>query len=532
MTSTAVDVLVVGAGFSGLYAVHRANQEGWSVAGVEAAPEVGGTWWWNRYPGARCDVESLDYSYSFDEELQRSWRWSERYATQPEILRYIQHVGDRFDLRQHYRFDTRVVRGRFDEDESRWVVTTDAGEELRARYLVLGTGSLSAPVDPAIPGLADFAGTILRTSSWPDEEVDVSGQRVGVIGTGSSGVQCIPQLAEQATHLTVFQRSPNFSVPAFNRALSDQEWEQAMLTYPERRRLSWAGAAGSPHTSHPEDPFAMSEEARRDVLADYWQRGGVLFGKVFPQQSIDPKINDLARTYAEEQIRAVVRDPRVADDLVPTDHPIGTKRICTDTNYYETYNRDNVELINLRRDPVEVIDVGGVHTASGYHPLDVLVLATGFDAMTGAMTRIDLVGPRGERITEAWSDGPVTYLGLCVPGFPNLFNLAGVGSPSVLTNMVLAGEQQVNWIVDLLRHCEEQGHTQVEARVDAAEAWTAHVDDVASATLFVQAKSWYMGANVEGKPRGFMPYLGGFAAYGRLCDESRDGGYVGFVLGS
>jgi len=532
MTSSSVDVLVVGAGFSGLYAVHSAQQRGWSVAGVEAAPEVGGTWWWNRYPGARCDVESLDYSYSFDEDLQREWRWSERYATQPEILRYIQHVADRFDLRRHYRFDTRVEGGRFDEDASRWVVTTDAGEELRARYLVLATGSLSAPLDPAIPGLGSFEGRILRTSSWPQEPVDVSGLRVGVVGTGSSGIQVIPELADQAAGLTVFQRSPNFSVPAFNRPLSDEEWEQAQRDYAERRRLSWAGAAGSPHVSHPEDPFTMSEEARREVLGEFWQRGGVLFGKAFPQQSIDPRINDLARAYAEERIREVVKDPQVADDLVPTDHPIGTKRICTDTNYYETFNRDHVTLVNLRRDPIEAVEATGVRTASGFHELDVLVLATGFDAMTGAMTRIDLVGPRGDRITEAWADGPVTYLGLCVPGFPNLFNLAGVGSPSVLSNMVLAGEQQVNWLVDLFEHCAQEGHTQVEARTDAARAWTEHVDAVASRTLFVQASSWYMGANVEGKPRGFMPYLGGFAAYGRLCDEARDGGYAGFVLGS
>ncbi|ANH37089.1 Phenylacetone monooxygenase [Nocardioides dokdonensis FR1436] len=532
MTRFDVDVVVVGAGFAGLYSAYKARTEGWSVVGIEAAPEVGGTWFWNRYPGARCDVESLDYSYSFDEELQREWRWSERYATQPEILSYIKHVADRFDLRRHFRFETRVTQARFDDDASRWVVRTDAGQEYRARFLLLATGSLSAPKVPDIAGFEDFAGEVYMTSSWPQTDPDVSGKRVGVIGTGSSGIQVIPVLAAQAEHLTVFQRSPNFSVPAFNRELDDEEWEQALAAYPERRRTSWAGGAGSPHTSHPGDPLTMTDEERREVLEEFWQRGGVLFGKTFANQTIDPRINEFARQFAEERIREIVQDPAVADDLVPTDHPIGTKRICTDSGYFETFNRDDVTLVNLRKDPIDTITPWGIKTDQGSHELDVLVLATGFDAMTGALTRIDIEGPRGHRIADAWSGGPLTYLGMAIPGFPNMFSLSGAGSPSVLANMVLTGEQQVNWLVDLIHHCDEHGHTQVEARLDAAEAWGSHVDEVASKTLFVGANSWYMGANVEGKARGFMPYLGGFATYGALCDEARDEGYAGFVLGS
>ncbi len=526
------DVLVVGAGFAGIYTVIRARAAGLDVRGIEAGSDVGGTWYWNRYPGARCDVESIDYSYSFDEELQREWVWSERFAAQPEIRAYISHVADRYDVRPHFRFDERVTAARFDEASARWQVGTDAGTRMSARHLVLATGSLSAPHLPDIPGVDRFAGEVLMTAAWPEGPVDVSGKRVGVIGTGSSGIQSVPILAESAAHLTVFQRSANYTVPASNRPFDESDQVAIQRDYPQRRATSWASTAGSPHVSHPQEVWDLDEDAVREALEQRWQEGGVLFAKTFPNQTIDPAVNDIAREFAEAKIRSIVRDPQVAEDLIPTDHPIGTKRICTDDGYYATFNRDNVSLVNLRRTPIEEITADGIRTTDGLVELDVLVFATGFDAMTGAVTRIDIVGPRGESIADAWADGPVTYLGMTVPGFPNLFALNGPGSPSVLANMVLTAEQQVNWMVDLITHCDAHGHTLLEPRRDAAEAWFDHVNQAAAATLFPKANSWYMGANIDGKTRVFMPYIGGFKRYLDLCDEARDAGYAGFVLGS
>ncbi|MGY1812091.1 flavin-containing monooxygenase [Blastococcus sp. SYSU D00820] len=532
MTPTTCDVLVVGAGFAGMYAVHRAVSSGYTTVGIEAAPGVGGTWYWNRYPGARCDVESVDYSYSFDPQLQEEWVWSERYATQPEILRYAEHVADRYDLRRHFRFGQRVVSAHFDDDSATWLVTTDAGEAVRARWVLFATGCLSAPNKPDIPGVDDFAGEVLFTAQWPEEGLDLAGKRVGVIGTGSSGIQSIPILAESAAHLTVFQRSANYSVPAFNRPLTEEEQVEIRRTYAQRRAKSWNSPAGTPHDAYPREAFEVDEEERRAAFEARWQQGGVLFGKTFPKQTVDPAVNDLAREFAEAKIRSVVRDPQVAEDLIPTDHPIGTKRICTDSGYYETFNRENVTLVNLRRDPITEITAWGVKTRTRSVELDVLVFATGFDAMTGALTRIDVRGPRGDRLADLWAEGPVTYLGVAVPGMPNLFSLSGPGSPSVLVNMVLSAEQQADWVLDLVRYSDEHGYTRVEPRRDAAENWSRHVDEVAHTTLFTQADSWYLGANIEGKSRVFMPYIGGFATYIGHCGAVREKDYAGFVLGS
>ncbi|WP_110206822.1 flavin-containing monooxygenase [Nocardioides daejeonensis] len=526
------DVVVIGAGFAGLYAVHRANERGHRVLGIEAAHGPGGTWYWNRYPGARCDVESLDYSYSFDEQLQQEWRWSERYATQPEILRYIEHVADRFDLRRHYRFGERVLAASFDEASAQWTVRTDAGTVATTRHLICATGSLSAPHRPDIPGLDDFEGDVLMTANWPHEGVDLTGRRVAVIGTGSSGVQSVPLLAEQAESLVVFQRSPNFSVPAFNRSIPDDEYAEALRTYAERRAKSWASTAGSPHVGYDREALDLTPEERRAVFDEWWQRGGVLFAKAFPRQTIDPEINDLAREYAAEQVRSRVHDAQVAEDLIPNDHPIGTKRICTDSGYFETFNRDNVSLVNLRREPIETFVKWGAKTATSSYEFDTLVLATGFDALTGALTRMDVRGTDGVTMAERWADGPLTLLGLSVPGFPNLYNISGAGSPSVLANMVLTAEQHVDWVLDLIAHLDERGFRAAEAREDAAVAWTKHVDEVANGTLFTKANSWYMGANIEGKARGFIPYIGGFKTYIDHCESVRDGGYRGYVLSS
>jgi cation diffusion facilitator CzcD-associated flavoprotein CzcO len=530
MTRAGVDVVVVGAGFAGLYAVIRGLRDGYTVQAFEAGSDVGGTWYWNRYPGARCDVESIDYSYSFDPDLERAWRWTENYATQPEILAYLQHVADRYGVRPYYAFGHRVTSASFDSSSATWRVRTDKGQEVTARFLILATGCLSIPNVPKIPGAETFAGPTLLTAQWPAEGVDLTGMRVGVIGTGSSGIQCIPILARVASELVVFQRSPNFSVPVRIRSYTDEEYASILASYPERRRISWSSPAATPSTSHPKQAFELTPEERERVLEERWQTGGVLFAKTFPNQTVDEAVNNLARDFAVRKIRSIVRDPVVAEDLIPTDHPIGTKRICTDSGYYDTFNRDNVRLVNLRREPIVEIVPTGVRTTARQIDLDVIVYATGFDAMTGSFTRIDIRGPRGDTLAERWRNGPVTYLGMAVPGQPNLFVLNGPGSPSVLANMALTSEQQVNWVFDLIGWCRSQGIDEVEARADAAEKWAAHVTEVAEATLFPRANSWYVGANIEGKPRVFMPYIAGFSAYKNICDGVARDGYEGFVL--
>lgn len=523
------DVLVIGAGFGGLYAVHRAASSGLSVTALEAAPDVGGTWYWNRYPGARCDVESVDYSYSFDEELQRSWQWTERFAAQPEILAYLRHVADRFDLRRHYRFGADVVDAAF--EHGRWRVGTSNGQTFAARFLICATGCLSAVNRPDIPGAQDFSGEVYFTAAWPREDPDLRGKRVGLIGTGSSGIQATPIIAAQAESLVVFQRSANYTIPMPNRPFSAEEQQRIQEQYPELRRRSAYATSGTPHGMYHKNAVDTDPAERAEALWKRWREGGVLFAKTFPDQTSDPAANDIARTFAEERIREIVTDPDVAADLIPVDHPIGTKRICTDDGYYATFNRDNVRLVNLRREPIEAITADGMRTSTTTYPCDVLIFATGFDALTGALTRINPTGPRGDRLRDIWADGPLTFLGMMVPGLPNLFSISGPGSPSVLANMVLHAEVQVDWVVDLLCATRRLGVTEVEPRRDAAVAWTRYVAEVAERTLFPKAaSSWYLGANIEGKKRVFMPYIGGFGTYRRHCEQVADRGYAGLVL--
>ncbi|OCB45485.1 cyclohexanone monooxygenase [Mycobacterium malmoense] len=526
---TEADVIVIGAGFAGLYAVHRAASAGLSVLGLEAAPDVGGTWYWNRYPGARCDVESVDYSYSFDEELQQSWTWSERFAAQPEILAYLSHVADRFDLRRHYRFGVDVVGAAFERD--RWRVRTQDGQTHAAQFLICATGCLSAVNRPDIPGVDDFAGEAYFTAAWPREDPDLRGKRVGLLGTGSSGIQAVPIVAAQADRLVVFQRSANYSIPMPNRPWTPEEQRQIREQYPERRRASAYAAAGTPHGTYHKNAVDTDPRERAEALWRRWREGGVLFAKTFPDQNSDLAANHIAREFAEERIREIVADPVVAADLIPVDHPIGTKRICTDGGYYAAFNRDNVTLVNLRREPIEAITAGGVRTGAATYPCDVLIFATGFDALTGALTRIDPAGPGGVRLRDIWADGPVTFLGLMVPGLPNMFTISGPGSPSVLANMVLHAEVQVDWVIDLILTARRLGVTEVEPRRDAADAWTGHVATAAERTLFPKAaSSWYLGANIAGKKRVFMPYAGGFGTYRRHCEEVARQDYAGLVL--
>lgn len=521
---------MVGAGFAGLYALHKLRGQGLSVRVLEAAPEVGGTWYYNRYPGARCDVESVDYCYSFSDELQQEWNWTERYATQAEILRYLNWVADKLDLRRDITLGTRVLSAALDETTLRWTVTTDAGQTISARFCVMATGPLSAALTPDFDGLDTFAGEIHHTAQWPHDPVDFAGKRVAVIGTGSSGIQSIPVIAERAAHLYVFQRTPNYSVPAGNKTLSPKELDDLKAGYAQRRALSWRSGGGSPHVTAPKPTMQFPPAQRRAAFEKRWQLGGVLFSKTFPDQMTDLEANDEARKFYEEKVRAIIDDPALADLLIPSDHPIGTKRICTDTNYFQTFNRPNVSLISVRATPIESVDATGINTTETHYDVDMLVFATGFDAMTGALGRVDIVGRHGTALRDDWAHGPRTYLGLGVDGFPNLFLISGPGAPAVLANMVLHAEAQVNWIAAAIAFLDERGYAAMEATVDSVDSWGAECARRAEATLFTKANSWYMGANVPGKPRGFMLFVGGFATYNDICAEVADAGYRGFEL--
>ena len=528
-----VDVVVVGAGFAGLYQLHRLRGLGFSVQVLEAGDGVGGTWYWNRYPGARCDVQSFDYSYSFDPELEQEWRWSERYATQPEIRAYLEHVADRFDLRRDIRFSTRVEGATFDEAVDRWTVTTDDGGTWSARFVVMATGCLSVPKRPDLPGLESFRGETYLTAEWPAEGVELAGRRVGVVGTGSTGIQFVTVAAREAAELVVFQRSPNFSLPAVNRPLDEELDRSIKADYPERRRLARASRRGYlvPELHGGRSALEVDDDERRRVFEALWDNGGTGLVGAFPDVLLDEDANRTAADFVRDRIHDLVDDPHTADALSPSDHPLGTRRPCVDTGYYETFNRENVRLVDLRDEPVVEVTERGVRTGGGEYELDVLVFALGFDAVTGALLAMDVTGAGGRSLRDAWSGGPATYLGLATAGFPNLFTITGPGSPSVLSNMVVSIEQHVDWIAGLLTHAGEHGITRIEARSEAQADWTRHVAEAAEQTLYPRAaKSWYLGANVDGKPRGFLPYVGGVGPYGDICDDVASRGYEGFEL--
>jgi cyclohexanone monooxygenase len=525
-----VDAVVVGAGFAGVYMLHRLRGLGLSARVFEAGDGVGGTWYWNRYPGARCDVESMDYSYSFSDELQQEWRWTERYASQPEILRYINHVVDRFDLRRDITLRTRVTAALFDEATARWTVSTDRGPRVSARFCIMATGCLSAAQVPTFPGLETFAGPWYHTGHWPHAGVDFTGQRVGVIGTGSSAIQSIPLIAAQAAHLVVFQRTPNFSVPARNAPLDPEHERRVKARYAEFRRQARESRVGFVVERSEDSALAVPPEVRERAYETRWQRGGLGFSAAYADLLTDQAANDTAAEFFRAKIRALVRDPAVAEALVPRDYPIGTKRLCVDTDYYDTFNRDNVTLVDIRKTPIEAITPHGVRTRETAYALDSLVFATGFDAMTGALLAVDIRGRAGQTLRQKWEAGPRTYLGLAVAGFPNLFVITGPGSPSVLSNMIVSIEQHVDWIADCLDRLRRRGDESIEATVAAEDAWVAHVNAVGHQTLYPRANSWYMGANVPGKPRIFMPYVGGVGTYRQTCDAVAARGYEGFVL--
>ena len=524
------DVLVIGAGFGGMYMVHSARQHGLRVHALEAGGDVGGTWYWNRYPGARCDVESLEYSYGFSDDLQQDWVWTERYASQPEILAYADHVATRFDLRRDISFTTTVRAATFDEERSRWIVRTEAGEELSGQFLVTAIGCLSAANIPPFPGLEHFGGEWQHTGRWPATGLDFSGKRVGVIGTGSSGVQSIPVIAGQAEKLFVFQRTPAYTVPAHNRALSGEEEKAIKADYPAFRAANrlMITAMGSRFPLNDVSALAVSPDERERLFEERWERGGLGFMGSFNDLLIDAAANELAAAFVRNKIRTIVEDPDVAGRLCPTT-TIGCKRLCVDTGYYATFNRDNVELVDVAAAPITEITAAGLRTTERAFDLDCIVFATGFDAMTGALSRIDIRGRGGMPLTDAWAEGPRTYLGLGVAGFPNLFTITGPGSPSVLANMVVAVEQHVDWITGCIEHLRTRGVREIEPTAEAQDAWVTFVADVADFTLFPTCNSWYLGANIEGKRRVFMPLLG-FPEYVEQCERVAAKGYEGFAL--
>ena len=530
-TVSETDVVIVGAGFSGLYAHYRLRALGLSLTGFEAGPDVGGVWYFNRYPGARCDVESLDYCYSFSPELLDEWRWSERYATQPEILSYIEHVAQRFDLRRDIAFDTRVVSARFDEAAERWIIETNRGHRVSARFVIAASGCLSEPKAPDFPGLETFTGQWVQTSLWPSEPVELAGRRVAVIGTGSSGIQSIPMIAQEAEHVTVFQRTPNYTLPARNAPI-DPDYEARVradyVAHVGRNKLTKGGTQSRLATGLSVHEVPETERAKGFEHA--WSFGGAGLQVLYRDLLAELPANKVAADFVAAKIGEIVEDPKTAALLTPNDYPFAAKRLCLDTDYFATFNRDNVELVDIREQPIERITVGGVLVAGREYPADLIVFATGFDAMTGSLMAMNIVGRDGLPLREHWREGPVTHLGLMMAGFPNLFTINGPGSPSVLVNMLVTIEHHVDWIADCIAHMLDNGIATIEPDRNAEAAWSDEVQAVGARTLYPLARSWYMGDNVPGKPRRFLIYAGGFDTYAARCAEVASAGYPGFLL--
>ncbi len=533
MTVTPIDLdaIVIGAGFAGLYQLHRLRDDlDLDVKVLEMGDGVGGTWYWNRYPGARCDSESHGYAYFFSRELHEAWQWSERYPGHAEIRDYLNFVADRLDLKKDIRFGRKVTGCRW--DGARWVVTTDGGEVYRAPWLITAVGCLSSANVPDIPGLDSFQGQWVHTGQWPHEGVDFTDKRVGQIGTGSTGIQAAPVIAETAGHLTVFQRTANYSVPARNGPWDTEYAQWVRDHYDEIKAMVHSPPNAHPFRISPNKAMEVSDRERREMYESAWEKGGLRFRAVFHDLLLSKTSNNTAAEFIKSKIRQIVDDPETARMLSDIDHPYAAKRPPIDTNYFETFNRDNVALVDVRADPVAEITPTGLRLESGAeHALDVIVFATGFDAMTGPLLRLGIEGPEAT-LSDYWGQGPISYLGLAMPGFPNLFTVTGPGSPSVLANMPVPIEQHVDWITDAIAHARSKGITTIEAEEDAAQGWVDHVREAAFATLLPEAgHSWYWGANVPGKPRVFMPYAGGMVRYREVCDRAAHEGYAGFRLG-
>ncbi len=530
-----LDAIIIGAGFSGLYQLHSLRDKlGLNAVVVEKAGGVGGTWYWNRYPGARCDSESHSYWYSFSDELVQEWEWTERYPGHAEICRYLNFVADKFDLKRDIRFNTEVTCCDYDQTTNRWTVTTADGQNLSAKYLITAVGCLSTANVPDIPGRDDFAGNWYHTGQWPHEGVDFSGKRVAQIGTGSTGIQAVPVIAAEADHLTVFQRTANYSVPARNAPLTPEFKRYIKENFDEIRTCMKETPNGHAFRINPRKVFDVSDDERAAIYEKSWEKGGLEFRAAFQDLLFDKKANDTAKKFLTDKIREIVKDPETAEKLADIDHPYAAKRPPIDSHYFEAFNRDNVELVDVRSDPIKEITKTGIRLESGAtYEVDIIVFATGFDAMTGPMLGLNITGRDGLGLDKAWEAGPRTYLGLQVHGFPNMFSITGPGSPSVLCNMPVCIEQHVEWVTACIDHLEQKGIDAIEAEPDAVDAWVDHVNDAANATLLPEVgHSWYLGANVPGKPRVFMPYAGGMDVYRKKCAEVAAGGYEGFTLKS
>ena len=530
--TTELDALVIGAGFAGLYQLHcLRNRLGLSVKALEAGSGVGGTWYWNRYPGARCDSESHVYWYTFSPELMREWEWSERYPGQAEILRYLNFVADRFDLKRDIQFNSRVTSAHYDQAANRWHVRTEEGETFVVKFLITAVGCLSTANVPKIPGLQEFKGNWYHTGQWPHKGVDFTGKRVGMIGTGSTGIQAAPVIAAQAEHLTVFQRTANYSVPARNVPLTPEFRQYVKQNAQEIRATTRQTYNGMGFKVEDRKAVETPPEEREKIYEAAWQRGGLQFRATFEDMLVSKEANDTAADFIKRKIRSIVKDPKTAAILSDIDHPYAAKRPPIDTDYFETYNRPNVSLVDVKAMPIQRISEAGICAAEVEYPVDIIVFATGFDAMTGPLLRMDIRGRNGVALKEVWKAGPRNYLGLQVAGFPNLFTITGPGSPSVLCNMPVAIEQHADWISDCIGHMHARGLERIEALPDAVEKWVAEVNEVANRTLLPMARhSWYLGANIPGKPRVFMPYAGGMIRYRELCQDVVARGYEGFVL--
>ncbi len=525
---TTVDAVIVGAGFSGLYLLHRFRKLGLTTRVLERGGGVGGTWYWNRYPGARCDVESMQYSYSFDAELQQEWHWPEKFSAQPDILAYANHVADRFDLRKEIDFDVEVKAAHFNETTRRWRIETDKKDKITARFFVMATGCISTAQTPNIEGLDNYQGNTYHTGNWPHEKIDFTGQRIAVIGTGSSGIQAIPVLAEEAAHVTVFQRTPNYSIPSQNEPMtSDYEasWKEKYPTLREEMRYT---GHGSIKDLNDKSAMSVDEEERQETYKKRWAIGGAGFLTSFNDLLFSQESNDTASEFVRNQIRRIVKNPETAELLAPKTYPIGTKRICIDSGYFQTYNRENVDLVDISEKPIQRITREGLIVNGREFEFDSIVFATGFDAMTGTLFNVDIRGRNDLALKEKWYAGPRTYLGLMSEAFPNLFMITGPGSPSVKSNMLVSIEQHVDFVTESIIYMREHGLELMEPDVAAEDDWVDHVQEAANKTLFPRANSWYMGANIPGKPRLFMPYIGGVGTYRRICEEVVADNYKGF----
>ncbi len=524
------DAVIVGAGFAGMYMLHRLRGLGFTARVYEAGGGVGGTWYWNRYPGARCDVESMQYSFSFSEDLDQQWNWSEKYAPQPEILSYANHVADRFDLRQHIVFETRVTSANFDETQKGWHIETDRGDKVFAKFCIMAVGCLSAANHVPFRGRDDFRGALYHTGEWPHEGVDFTGLRVGIIGTGSSAIQSIPIIARQASSLTVFQRTATYSVPAWNAKLSPEYRNAIKADYPALRAKARARPTGFYFPFNMKPALEATPEEREQQYEEAWERGGLPFLGAFGDLLFEKEANDTIAEFARNKIRAIVRDPATAELLCP-DNVFGCKRLCVDTGYFETYNLPHVKLVDVSTRPIERFTADGIEVGGSEYPLDAIVCATGFAAMTGSFDRIEITGRDGQTLAEKWRAGPRAYLGVATVGFPNLFTITGPGSPSVLASMIQAIEQHVDWMADCMAHLRDIGAATIEPVQAHEDEWVEHVNEVSKVSLRSTCSSWYVGANIPGRPRVFMPYIGGFPVYVQKCNEVMSNGFEGFVIG-